>query len=144
MVFCQSLRLLVISCELLLELPASLSITINVFFLRDVMVSNAHQETEPEAKRIFDIGYLAAVAGFLLISVAIPVLQFTLNGIRAIPLCLRQEENVDLNLLKISTAATVLIFTFTILISIRTNKNVRKLEDQHLKNLPANNALTRN
>ena len=142
MVFCQSLRLLVISCELLLELPASLSITINVFFLRDVMVSNAHQETEPEAKLLFDIGYLAAVAGFLLISVAIPVLQFTLNGIRAIPLCLRQEENVDLNLLKISTAATVLIFTFTILISIRTNKNVRKLEDQHLKNLPANNALT--
>ena len=117
----------------------------NVFFLRDVMVSNAHQETDPEAKLLFDIGYLAAVAGFLLISVAMPVVQLTLNGIRAIPLCLRQEENIDLNglnLLKISTAAIVLIFTFTVLICIRTNKNLRKLEDQHLKNLPANNALT--
>ena len=141
MVFCQSLRLLVISCELLLELPASLSITINVFFLRDVMVSNAHQETEPEAKRIFDIGYLAAVAGFLLLSLAMPVVQFTLNGIRTIDFCLGQEENID-DLLKISTAAIVLIFTFTVLVSIRTNKNLRKLQDQHLKNLPANNALT--
>ena len=105
------------------------------------MVSNAHQDTEPEAKLLFDIGYLAAVAGFLLLSLAMPVVQFTLNGIRTIDFCLGQEENID-DLLKISTAAIVLIFTFTVLISIRTNKNLRKLEDQHLKNLPANNALT--
>ena len=75
---------------------------------------------------------------------AIPVVQFTLNGMVQ-QLCLRQEENIDLNglnLLKISTAAIVLTFTFTVLISIRANKNLKKLEDQHLKNLPANNALT--
>merc|ERR1712208_226497 len=33
-------------------------------------------------------------------------------------------------------------FTFTILISLRTRKNLRKLQEEHLKNLPSNNALT--
>ena len=110
------------------------------------MVSNAHQDTEPEAKRLFDIGYLAAVSGFLLLSITIPVVQYTMHGIETIALCLRQEDSwkrpVNFDLMKISTASIVLIFTFTVLLGFRTNKNLRKLQDQHLKNLPANNALT--
>ena len=39
------------------------------------MVSNAHQDTEPEAKKLFNIGYLAAVSGFLLIALIMPVVQ---------------------------------------------------------------------
>ena len=110
------------------------------------MVSNAHQDTEPEAKKLFDIGYLAAVAGFLLLSITMPVVQYTMHGIETIALCLRQEDSwkrpVNFDLMKISTASIVLIFTFTVLLGFRTNKNLRKLQDQHLKNLPANNALT--
>ena len=110
------------------------------------MVSNAHQDTEPEAKKLFDIGYLAAVSGFLLLSLAMPVVQYTMHGIETIALCLRQEDSwqlpVSFDLMKISTASIVLIFTFTVLLGLRTNNNLRKLQDQHLKNLPANNALT--
>ena len=108
------------------------------------MVSNAHQDTEPEAKKLFDIGYLAAVSGFLLIPLAMPVVQYTMHGIQTIALCLREEEKlpVSFDLLKISTASIALIFTFTVLISLRTIRNLRKLQDQHLKNLPAKNALT--
>ena len=108
------------------------------------MVSNAHQDTEPEAKKLFDIGYLAAVFGFLLIPLVMPVVQYTMHGIETIALCLREEEKlpVSFDLLKISTASIFLIFTFTVLISMRTVRNLRKLQDQHLKNLPAKNALT--
>ena len=111
---------------------------------RDVMVSNAHQDTESEAKKLFDIGYLAAVSGFLLIPLIMPVVQYTMHGIQTIALCLREEEKlpVSFDLLKISTASITLIFTFTVLISLRTIRKLRKLQDQDLKNLPANNALT--
>ena len=71
------------------------------------MVSNAHQDTESEAKKLFDIGYLAAVSGFLLIPLIMPVVQYTMHGIQTIALCLREEEKllVSFDLLKISTAS---------------------------------------
>ena len=40
------------------------------------------------------------------------------------------------------TVLSLSAFTFTILISIRTRKNLRKLQEEHLKNLPSNNVLT--
>ena len=113
--------------------------------MRDVMVvSSAHQDTEPEAKKFFDVGYLAAVSGCLFISVAIPVVQYNTQGIQTTAWCLREEGKVPVSfdLLKISTALVVLMFTFSVLIGVRTIRNVRKLQDRHLKNLPANNALT--
>ena len=109
------------------------------------MVSNAHQDTEPEAKKLFNIGYLAAVSGFLLIALIMPVVQYSTHGIQTIQLCLREEDKPDklpFGLVEIATASIVLIFIFTVLISMRTMRNLRKLQDQHLKNLPANNALT--
>ena len=38
--------------------------------LRDVMVANAHQEQEPEGKRVFDIGYLVGVVGLLVVMIS--------------------------------------------------------------------------
>ena len=35
-----------------------------------------------------------------------------------------------------------LLFTFMLMISLRTKRNLRKLQDQHLANLPSRNALT--
>ena len=75
--------------------------------MRDVMViSIAHQEPEREAKKFFDVGYLAAVSGCLFISVAIPVVQYNTQGIQTIAWCLREEGKVPVSfdLLKISTA----------------------------------------
>ena len=42
------------------------------FILRDVMVANAHQEQEPEGKRVFDIGYLVGVVGLLVVVIPLP------------------------------------------------------------------------
>ena len=73
-----------------------------------------------------------------------PVLQYNRNGIETIAWCLREEGKipVSFNLFKISTPLVVLMFIFSVLFSVRTIRNVRKLQDQYLKNLPANNALT--
>ena len=118
--------------------------------LRDVMVANAHQEQEPEGKRIFDIGYLVGVVGLLVVMIPLPLMiLYHVNGISFIQRCLDADtrhadtRQTDPGMLRVAVIALSLsAFTFTILISLRTRKNLRKLQEEHLKNLPSNNALT--
>ena len=118
--------------------------------LRDVMVANAHQEQEPEGKRVFDIGYLVGVVGLLVVMIPLPLMIYYVNGIPFIERCLDSDTRhadadtqTDHGMLRVATIALSLsAFTFTILISLRTRKNLRKLQEEHLKNLPSNNVLT--
>ena len=114
------------------------------FILRDVMVANAHQEQEPEGKRVFDIGYLVGVVGLLVVVIPLPLMIYYVNGIPFIERCLDADtRQTDPGMLRVTVIALSLsAFTFTILISLRTRKNLRKLQEEHLKNLPSNNALT--
>ena len=114
------------------------------------MVANAHQEQEPEGKRVFDIGYLVGVVGLLVVMIPLPLMIYHVNGIPFIERCLDSDTRhadadtqTDHGMLRVATIALSLsAFTFTILISLRTRKNLRKLQEEHLKNLPSNNALT--
>ena len=119
------------------------------FILRDVMVANAHQEQEPEGKRVFDIGYLVGVVGLLVVMIPLPLMIYYVNGIPFIERCLDADtrhadtRQTDPGMLRVAVIALSLsAFTFTILISLRTRKNLRKLQEEHLKNLPSNNVLT--
>ena len=111
--------------------------------LRDVMVANAHQEQEPEGKRVFDIGYLVGVVGLLVVVISLPPMIYYVNGIPFIERCQDADTQTDHGILRVAVIALSLsTFTFTILLSLRTRKNLRKLQEVHLKNLPSNNALT--
>ena len=115
----------------------------NIF--RDVMVANAQGVPGPEEKKIFDIGYLVAVFGFLLFFTALPFLQYATVGISFVSRCngiTEEEETGQSKIVFITIAFLFLFFFFTILIGVRTRKNLRKLNDDQLKNLPSNNALT--
>ena len=119
------------------------------FILRDVMVANAHLEQEPEGKRVFDIGYLVGVVGLLVVVIPLPLMIYYVNGIPFIERCLDADtrhadtRQTDRDMLRVAvTVLSLSAFTFTILISLRTRKNLRKLQEEHLKNLPSNNALT--
>ena len=109
------------------------------------MVANAHQMPEPEEKKIFDCGYLVAVAGFFLLFTSFLFLQFANDdGIPFVSRCNGDEDQTNWppNLVFITITFLFLFLFFTILIGVRTRKNLRKLNDHQLKNLPANNALT--
>ena len=110
------------------------------------MVANAHQVVEPEAKKIFDIGYLVVVFGFFLVFIAtLPVLQFTRDEIPFVSRCISGEEdlkNGQPNLVFITVAFVFLFFFFTIMIGVKTRRNLTTLKDDQLTNLPSNNALT--
>ena len=129
------------------------------------MVANAHQEQEPEGKRIFDIGYLVGVVGLLVVMIPLPLMiLYHVNGISFIQRCLDADprhadprhadprhadtrragtRHADRDMLRVAvTVLSLSAFTFTILISLRTRKNLRKLQEEHLKNLPSNNVLT--
>ena len=102
------------------------------------MVANAHQDQGPEGKKIFDAGYLIGVIGVITVITVIPILKFTLQetGIPFFQLCLGKVLPLILIIF------LVLGFIFTVLVGLRTSKNLQKLQDCHLKNLPTNNALT--
>ena len=109
------------------------------------MVANAHQTSGQEEKKIFDIAYLVAVSGFFLVFfTTLPILQFSSDGIPFVSRCNGEEDIKDRqpNLVSITITFLLLFFFFTILIGVRTRKNLRKLKDDQLINLPSNNALT--
>ena len=109
------------------------------------MVANAHQLPGPEEKKIFDIVYLVAVFGFFLFFSALPVLAHASDGIPFISRCIgkaEEEGNRQSNLVFITLTFLFLFFFFAILIGVRTRKNLSKLKDDQLNNLPSNNALT--
>ena len=108
------------------------------------MVANAHHLQDPDGMRTFDRGYLLGVSLFVILLNLLPLLQFSVHGIPEIDDCLRQEGDHQSFPTLMVTAAVFgfLFFIGTVLTSIRTRRNLEKIDNQHLKNLPAKNALT--
>ena len=97
--------------------------------------------------RLFDTGYLVAVLAFSLASTGFPVVQFLVHGNPHLSQCRGQGENQgeDLAVTPLMIIGVIfwfLLLVFTILLSLRTRKNLIQLRPQHLNNLPARNALT--
>ena len=117
-----------------------------LIIFRDVMVANAHQMQEAEEKKLFDIVYLVGVIGIILAIAPLPFAMFLKNeqGIPFVNQCKGKDIDHDTKyvLFLIGTAFGCLFFYFTVSLGLRTKKNLRKLQDQHLVNLPSNNALT--
>ena len=107
------------------------------------MVANAHQNIEPEAIKTFDLGYLVAVGGFLVFINCLPVFEFVLHGNPHVKLCLGEGSKQPLtSLMMIGMTFSLLLLAFTVIISLRTRRNLVKLQDHHFDNLPSQNVLT--
>ena len=108
------------------------------------MVANAHHLPDPDGMKTFDRGYLLGVSVLVILLNLLPLLQFSVHGIPEIEDCLGQEGDHQ-SFPTLMVTAAVLCFLFFIVIvltSIRTRRNLEKIDNQHLKNLPAKNALT--
>ena len=92
------------------------------------MVANAHQNPDPEAMKTFDRGYLVAVVGFLVCIDGSFILDYYIQFEN-----LRQCQS-PYSLLnrphKIGVAVGLLLVIFTIIISLRTRRNLNKLQEQ--------------
>ena len=107
------------------------------------MVANAHHEPDPEEMKIFDRGYLVGVSIFVILLNILPLLQFSVHGIPDIEDCRGQGYHQTFpTLMVIAAVFGFLFFIFVVIISSRTRRNLGKIEDQYLKNLPGKNALT--
>ena len=108
------------------------------------MVANAHQLPDPDEMKTFDRGYLLGVSLFVILLNLLPLLQFSVHGIPEIEDCSRQEGDHQTFPTLMVTAAVFgfLFFIVIVLTSMRTRRNLEKIDNQHLKNLPAKNALT--
>ena len=94
--------------------------------------------------KTFDRGYLLGVSLFVILLNLLPLLQFSVHGIPEIEDCSRQEGDHQTFPTLMVTAAVFgfLFFIVIVLTSMRTRRNLEKIDNQHLKNLPAKNALT--
>ena len=113
---------------------------------RFVRAANAHNSPGPDGLKMFNIGYLAGIAGLLLAWNTAIMIKVTVSD-QAIPytdLCLKKAlESDTLYPLTISVVVISLCDIFSVIITIRTyNKHLSKLQDSHLCNLPSKNALT--
>ena len=109
------------------------------------MVANAHQEREPQQIYIFDMVYMAAVSAFPLALISLPFLELWAHDLPFVKRCLGKHKDQPIKipiLWKIGLAFYFLFVMFHFMISLRTRKNLKKLQDQHFKNLPSKNALT--
>ena len=87
----------------------------------------------------FKNGYLASVIALLLSWNSIIVVRFlTAEGSNLPDWC----SGLENEMLTIPTALCVLSIVFTVLLNIRTKRSLKRISDQHLKNLPKKNALT--
>ena len=109
------------------------------------MVANAHQPQEDEGRKLFDMVYLVGVVGMIVVLVLLPFVLLIKNeeGIPYINYCRKREEpNSKPRLFLVAIAFGSLGLIFVVAIVLRTRENLRKLEEQHIVNLPSNNALT--
>ena len=96
-------------------------------------MANAHQDPGPEGMRLFDTGYLVAVFAFLLFSNGFPLLQFLTHGNPHLARCRGEgekegeEEEAFTPLMIIGVIFWFLLLVFTLLISVRTRRNLRHL-----------------
>ena len=109
------------------------------------MVANAHLVQEAEGKKLFDLVYLVGVIGMILALGSLPfvLLLKTEEGIHKIDQCRGRESVNDKQVLfLIANAFCLLGFVFIVPVSLRTRKNLGKLQEEHSVNLPSKNAMT--
>ena len=112
---------------------------------RFVRVANAHNDPGPDGLKIFNIGYLAGIAGLLLAWNSIGILKVTLSDdyVPYTALCLKKTlESKPFYPATIRVVVVILTVIFAVIITRRTYKYLYKLQDSHLHNLPAKNVLT--
>ena len=113
---------------------------------RFVRLANAHNDPGPDGLRMFNIGYLADLAGILLAWNSAGIIKATMldefTPYRAFCLKRPLESNPSHpNIIGIVVLLS-LCFTFSMIIMKITKIYLNKLQDIHLPNLPAKNALT--
>ena len=110
------------------------------------MVANAHLVQEAEGKKLFDLVYLVGVIGMILALGLLPfvLLLKTEEGILKIHQCRgsQQANNDQQVLFLIANAFCLLGFVFILPVSLRTRKNLGKLQEEHSVNLPSKNVMT--
>ena len=108
-------------------------------------VANAHNDPGPEGLKTFNIGYLAGIAGILLawngailFKVAISE-QYVPSTARCLKITLGSKPFYPVT---IGIVIVSLCFVFSLIIIRRTKIYLSRLQDNHLRNLPAKNVLT--
>ena len=108
-------------------------------------MANAHNDPGPDGLKIFNIGYLAGLAGILLAWNSAILIQVAVSeqdtGYTA--LCLKKTlESKPFYPAIIGLVVLSLCVIFSLIITRRTNIFLSKIPDSHLRNLPAKNVLT--
>ena len=109
------------------------------------MLANAHKDPGPDGLKIFNIGYLAGIAGLLIAWNSIILIKVTVSDhyIGFTALCLKKTfESKPFYPIIIVLVILLLCIIFAVIITRRTYKYLYKLQDSHLHNLPAKNVLT--
>ena len=111
------------------------------------MVSNASHNPDHEKMKMFNLGYLVGLSGILLVwNINFIAFLFKPNHLTpGVSKCLALETEEDTSIQRIGMIPSVLIVpcvAFTVFIYIRTQKYLKKIPPEHLKNLPSKNALT--
>ena len=108
-------------------------------------LANAHNDPGPDGLKIFNIGYLAGLVGILLAwnSAFLIKVTFSDQYVGFTAACLKKNlESKPFYPVVIPLVVILLCVIFSLIIIRRTKKYLSKLQDSHLHNLPANNALT--
>ena len=108
-------------------------------------MANAHNDPGPDGLKMFNIGYLAGIAGILLAWNSAILIKVTASDqfIGYTARCLKKTlESKPFYPAIIALVVVSLCVIFSVIITKRTYKYLSKLQERHLQNLPAKNALT--
>ena len=109
------------------------------------MVSNAWHNSDHEKIKMFNFGYIVGLSGILLVW-NINIIAFLLKSespTAGISKCLGLDTETETSLpAMIASVLFVLLTVFSVLIYLRTQEYLEKIQPENQKNLPAKNALT--
>ena len=108
-------------------------------------MANAHNDPGADGLKMFNIGYLAGIAGLLLAWNSTILIKVAVSDeyMAFAALCTKRTlESQSFYPITIGIAIISLCIFFSLLISRRTYTYLSKIPDSHLRNLPAKNALT--
>ena len=108
-------------------------------------MANAHNDPGPEGLKMFNIGYLAGIAGILLAWNSAILFKVTISDqyIASTARCLgKTMESKPFYPITVGIVLMSVCLIFTVIITRRTKTYLSKLQDSHLCNLPAKNVLT--
>ena len=108
-------------------------------------MANAHNDPGPDGLKMFNIGYLAGIAGILLAWNSAILFKVTVSDqyIGFTARCLKKSlESKPFYPMIIAFVLFSLCVIFTVTITRRTYIYLNKLQESHLRNIPAKNALT--